>query len=66
MKDVTNTSEKGVLYSTAFFWREFHLPHGEIQLVRQTGGAFFHALRVFFQLFGRLWSGSFSRSTERQ
>lgn len=41
MKDVIDTSEKGVLYSTAFFWRELHLPHGKIQLVRQTGGAFF-------------------------
>lgn len=41
MKDVIDTSEKGVLYNIAFFGRGFHLPSGKIQLVRQTGGAFF-------------------------
>lgn len=41
MKDVIDTSEKGVLCSVAFFWTGVHLPSGKRWLIRQSGRAFF-------------------------
>ena len=66
MKDVIDTSEKGVLYNTTFFLERISSATWENTACQADGWSIFHALRVFFQLFSRLWSGSFSRSTESQ